>query len=94
MHLVGLIRIYHDARSPKRQIMGHIYSTTILPLQGQKYLRLAPSHLKYERTEQLRTHHQRLSNRFQGYTVAEVMNVSIRECFNPYPANVENMVKS
>ena len=61
--------------------MGHIFSTTILLLQGQKYLRLPPSHLKYERTEPLRTHHQRLSNRFEGSTVAEVMNVPIRGCF-------------
>ena len=60
--------------------MGHIYSTSI-SLQGQKYLRLPLSHLKYERTEPLRTHHQRLSNRFEGSTVAEVINVSIRVCF-------------
>jgi len=81
VHLVGLIRIYDDARSPERQIMGHIYSTTILLLQGQKYLTLARSYLKYERTVPLRTHHQGLSNHFEGYTVAEVMNISIRECF-------------
>jgi hypothetical protein len=57
--------------------MGHIYSTTTLLLQGQNYFRLSPSQLKYERTEPLRTHHQMLSNRFKGSTVAEVMNVPI-----------------
>jgi hypothetical protein len=60
--------------------MGRIYYTTILLLQGQKDLRLTNSHLKYERTEPLSPQHQRLSNRFEVSTVAEVMNVSLREC--------------
>jgi len=39
VHLVGfIIRIYHDARSPKRQIFAVCYNKSILSINAPKFL--------------------------------------------------------